>query len=327
MSDFFSPVDSPDDTVAARVTAALNASARGRSLGRLADVAAWVAACQGTQQPQPFHRAHAIVVAGNHGVAGRGVSAHTTDAGVEQAAELAAGGGPASVAARAANCTVRLVDDWLAAPTGSIDVEDAMDAETFARALELGRNLADQEVDAGTDLVVTGDVGIGNTTVAAALFGTFTATEPVVAVGRGSGINDGAWKTKTAAIRDAMFRVRDFRDDVPRVLTAISGPDLVTLVGLIAQSAVRRTPVLLDGPYTAVAAYAAERLAPGTRRWLAAAQSSAEPAHRVCLDALGLTPLVDLGMATGQATGALLALPLINAAAEMAADEIAALQR
>lgn len=316
----FDAVDFPDEAAAARVLESVTGSPRGRSLGRLGAVAAWVAACQGTDRPAPFTRARAVIVAGNHGVAERGVSAFTPEATAVMVDELRAGGSPSHAAARAADCTLRLVDDFAERPCGAIDIEDAMDADTFDRAVSLGAQIADQEVDAGTDLIVPGDVGVANTTVAAAVFGALTHTEPAVAIGRGSGINDEVWKVKVAAVRDAMFRARGFSDDVPRVLRAISAPDFVTLVALIAQSAVRRTPVLIDGAYVALAAYVAERLAPGTRHWLLAAQLSPEPCHAGCVQALDLTPILALDMSTGQATGALLALPLVNAAAELAAD-------
>ncbi|MEX3504472.1 nicotinate-nucleotide--dimethylbenzimidazole phosphoribosyltransferase [Corynebacterium sp. LK2510] len=322
MAELFAPVDLPDAALRAQVESVLSGSARGRSFGRLGHLGAWIAACQGSLRPAPFDRPRAIVVAGNHGIAARGISAFTPEATTVHVREIAAGGGPVNVAARAANCSVRLIDDWLDSPTGAIDVTDAMSAAEFDSALQRGRDIADQEVDAGTDLLIPGDIGVGNTTVAATVFGVFTRTEPVVAVGRGSGINDEVWKVKVAAVRDAMFRVRDFREDVPRVLAAISSPDFVALVGLIAQAAVRRTPALLDGAYATLAAYVAERLAPGTRGWLYAAQLGAEPAHAVCLTALDLTPLLALDVSTGQGTGGLLALPLLNAAAEMVGDEI-----
>lgn len=318
----FAAVDYPDEASAARVREALSESVRGRSLGRLADVAAWVASCQPAPIPGPFDRARAIIVAGNHAVAERGISAFMPEATAVQVDELRAGGGPAHTAARLANCTLRLVDDFADAPHGAIDIEDAMTQEEFERALSLGIDIVNQEVDAGTDLIVPGDLGVGNTAVAAAVFGALTRTEPVAAVGRGSGINDEVWKVKVAAVRDAMFRVRTFADDAPRVLRTISAPDFVVLTSIIAQAAVRRTPVLVDGAYVAVAAYVAEKLAPGTKRWLIAGQLSPEPAHAACVQALDLTPLLALDLSTGQGIGALLALPLINAAAELAGEEL-----
>lgn len=319
----FPPVDSPEESRRLAVIQALDSEVAGRTLGRMGAIGAWVAGVQGEALPQPFTRARAVVVAGSHGVAARGISAWTADATHRQAKEIAAGGGPVHAAARLSGASIRLIDDFLATPTGSIDVEPAMMPEACAAALRLGAQIADQEIDAGTDLTVPGDLGVGNTTVAAALYGTFTRTEPVLAVGRGSGVNDHVWKVKTAAVRDAMFRVRGYRDDIERVLAEISGPDFACLVGLIAQSAARRTPVLIDGAYVTVAAYVAERLAPGTKRWLIAGQLSPEPCHLALVQALELTPVLALDMTTGQGVGALAALPTINLAAELVADQLA----
>ncbi|STC68464.1 nicotinate-nucleotide--dimethylbenzimidazole phosphoribosyltransferase [Corynebacterium pilosum] len=328
----FDAVTSPNEAIRSQVSAAVASTPRGASFGRLRDAAAWIAACQGNDSPSPFEQARTIVVAGDHGIAARGISAYPQEASVAQAEEIQAGGGPVHTMARAAGAAVRLVDvsldrdawgeERVARSSGAIDVEDAMTSEQFQRAIEIGQRLADQEIDAGADVIIPADLGVGNTTVAAAVFGALTRTEPVVAVGPGSGINDEAWKTKVAVIRDAMFRVRTFRDDLPAVLTAISAPCFVTLVGLIAQAAVRRTPVLIDGAYPAVAAYVAERMAPGTKDWLIAGQLSPEPCHLISLQALDLTPLIALDMSTGQGAGALAALPLLNSAAQLISDEL-----
>lgn len=273
--------------------------------------------------PRPFSRARAIIVAGNHGIAERGLSAWTADAGAAQANELRAGGGPGQSAARVAGASVRLIGDYLDAPTGAIDVESAVSSEVWEAALAAGAEVADNEIDAGADLIVAGDIGVGNTTVAAAVYGTLTRTEPVKAIGRGSGINDKVWKIKSAAVRDAMFRVRNFRDDTPRVCAELTGPDFAFLVGLIAQSAARRTPVLVGEVYPTMAAYVAERLAPGTKEWLIAGQATSEPAHTGCLEALNLKPVMALDMKTGQGAGALAALPQLNLAAELAGEVLA----
>lgn len=273
--------------------------------------------------PKPFSRARAIIVAGNHGIAERGLSAWTADAGAAQANELRAGGGPGQSAARVAGASVRLIGDYLDAPTGAIDVESAVSSEVWEAALAAGAEVADNEIDAGADLIVAGDIGVGNTTVAAAVYGTLTRTEPVKAIGRGSGINDKVWKIKSAAVRDAMFRVRNFRDDTPRVCAELTGPDFAFLVGLIAQSAARRTPVLVGEVYPTMAAYVAERLAPGTKEWLIAGQATSEPAHTGCLEALNLKPVMALDMKTGQGAGALAALPQLNLAAELAGEVLA----
>lgn len=316
----FPPVQAPAESTARRIEDELAGTAGGRSLGRLGRIGAWIAAAQGRDVPAAFARARAVIVVGEHGIAQRGVSVWKPEATRAQAEQIAAGAGAVHAAARLANASVRLVDDFLDQPSGCIDVEPAMTPEQFEAAFLLGTQIADSEVDAGADILIPGDLGVGNSTVAAALYGTFTVTEPVSAIGRGSGISDDVWKTKVAVIRDAMFRVRKRRADTTHVLTEISGPDFACLVGMIAQAAVRKTPMLIDGAYVAQAAYVAERLAPGTKRWCVAGQLSPEPSHIGCLQALDLTPILALDMTTGQAAGALAALPQLNLAAELVRD-------
>lgn len=319
----FQPVEAPKQSHARAVADALAGSVSGLALGRLASLAAWIASVQGKDVPGPFVRPRAVVVAGNHGVAARGLSAWAADAGATQAEELRAGGGPAHAAARLAGASLRFVDDYLDTPTGAIDVEPAISPEVWEASLAAGAEVADSEIDSGADLIIPGDIGVGNTTVVAAVYGTFTRTEPVKAIGRGSGINDKVWKVKAAAVRDAMFRVRGFRDDTERVCAELTGPDFAFLVGLIARAAARRTPVFIGEAYPATAAYVAERLAPGVKAWLIAGQVTAEPAHVGWLEALDLKPVLALDMKTGQGAGALAALPQLNLAAELAGAVLA----
>ena len=138
--------------------------------------------------------------------------------------------------------------------SGCIDVEDAMSEAEAEESLALGRRIADEEVDGGAELLVVGDMGIGNTTVAATVIAALSGAEPVVVVGRGTGIDDGGWMTKTAVIRDALRRLRRAMAadgggpaTPTRALQIVGGPDLAAMAGFLAQAAVRRTPVLLDG--------------------------------------------------------------------------------
>lgn len=325
----FDAVPLPDKTVEARVRAAMTDNPRGMSFGRLASVGAWFAGRQGEAPPRPVASPRVVVFAGDHGIAQRGVSAFTPDASALQADEIAAGAAPVNTLARAAGASVELVRVSVDAPgslisrgSGAIDIEDAMTDEVFTAAAELGKRIADTAVDAGCDMAVAGDIGVGNTAVASAVVGTLTFTEPVVAVGRGSGINDETWKIKVAAVRDAMFRARDVHDDVAEVMRRISSPDFVALTAFIAQCAVRRTPVLIDGAFPSAAAYSAERLAPGVKEWLIASQLTPEPSHKVCLHALDLTPVAALDMTTGQGAGGAAVLPLIAAAVELVGEEM-----
>ncbi|GAB3081392.1 nicotinate-nucleotide--dimethylbenzimidazole phosphoribosyltransferase [Corynebacterium aquatimens] len=329
----FPPVPAPDVTAEARLKESLVSNPRAMSYGRLAQVAAWLAGCQGTHIPQRLARPRTIVFAGDHGIASRGVSAFTPEASVLQAEEMEAGSAPVNTAARIAGSSVRLVDvslnrepedtqDKISLATRPFDVDNAMDDADFLRAAQLGVRIADQEIDSGADFFIIGDLGVGNTTVAAAVMATFAYTEPVKIVGRGSGINDEVWKVKVAAVRDAMFRVRDVRNDLEAVLTAISSPDFVAAAAFMAQAAVRSTPMLIDGAFTAVAAYIAERLAPGAKQWMMAGQLSPEPCHAIAVQALDLTPLAALDITTGQGVGALTVFPAITATIDLIADEM-----
>jgi nicotinate-nucleotide--dimethylbenzimidazole phosphoribosyltransferase len=174
--------------------------------------------------------------------------------------------------------------------------------------------VADEEVDGGADLLIAGDMGIGNTTPATTLIAALTDAEPVAVVGRGTGVDDAGWARKTAAIRDALFRARPSMTDPVALLRVCGGADLAAMAGFLAQTAARRTPVLLDGVVVSAAALTADRMAPGARLWWQAGHRSTEPAHALAMQRLGLEPIVDLGMRLGEGTGATVALAVLRAA-------------
>lgn len=299
------------------------------SLGKLEEIGIWLSACQSVVPPKPIERARVVVFAGDHGVAKSGVSAFPQEVSLQMAENIRHGGAAINVLAESAGASVRLADisldhdawgdERVSRSCGAIDIEDAMTEEEVIRAINIGKMIADQEVDSGADLLIAGDLGIGNTTPTAALIGVATRTEPVAVVGRGTGIDDEAWKRKVAVVRDAMFRVRTFRDDPIRVLQAISSPDLAAMAGFLAQAAIRRTPVLLDGAVVTSAALWANRLAPGARNWWMAGHKSVEPSHGIALQALELTPLLEYNMRLGEGSGAAAALPMVKAAANIMA--------
>lgn len=299
------------------------------SLGRLEDLSVWVASCQGACPPRPVERARVVVFAGDHGVAAAGVSAYPADVTAQMVANFDAGGGAINVLAEVAGATVRVVDiavdtDEPHSPSigahkvrrgsGNIAVEDALSPDELTAALEAGRRIADDEVDSGADLLIAGDMGIGNTTPATTLIAALTDTEPVVVVGRGTGVDDAGWARKTAAVRDALYRSRRSVSDPVALLRICGGADLAAMAGFCAQAAARRTPLLLDGLVVTAAALVAERLAPGARQWWQAGHLSTEPAHAVALNRLGLEPIVDMGMHLGEGTGAAIALSVVRAA-------------
>lgn len=303
------------------------------SLGRLEELGAWVAACQHANPPRAFQRPRVVVFAGDHGVAAKGVSAYPAEVTARMVTAFADGVAAVNVLASAAGATVRVVDIAVDADTGepvsrhkvrrgsgAIDVEDALSQEETTAAVAAGRAVADEEVDGGADLLVAGDMGIGNTTPAAVIVAAFTGTEPVAVVGRGSGIDDNGWMRKVTVIRDALRRARPVMPDPLGMLRTVGGADFAAMAGFLAQAAVRRTPVVLDGLAVGAAAMIAEEFAPGAREWWAAGHRSAEPAHKYVLDHLGLTPLLELDMRLGEGTGALAALPLVQAAARLLAE-------
>jgi nicotinate-nucleotide--dimethylbenzimidazole phosphoribosyltransferase len=299
------------------------------ALGRLEDLSIWVAACQGACPPHQFLRPRVVVFAGDHGVTAAGVSAFPSEVTAQMVANFAAGGAAINVLAELAGATVRVVDvavdtdEPLSPPigahkvrrgSGNIAVEDALSADEVAAAIAAGRAIADEEVDAGADLLIAGDMGIGNTTAATTLVAAITASEPVAVVGRGTGVDDAGWARKTAAIRDALYRASAVTSDPVGLLQVCGGADLAAMAGFLVQAAVRRTPVLLDGVVVTAAALVANRLAPDARSWWQAGHRSTEPAHAVALQHLQLEPIVDLGMRLGEGSGAAVALPILRAA-------------
>ncbi|WP_084513086.1 nicotinate-nucleotide--dimethylbenzimidazole phosphoribosyltransferase [Nocardia mikamii] len=324
----FGPVAAPDARVRGEAEQRqLQLTKPAGALGRLETLGNWVAACQGECPPHQFRRARVVVFAGDHGVARYGVSAYPSEVTAQMVANFLAGGAAVNALARLAEATVRVVDIAVDADTdpsvsthkirrssGAIDREDALtEAELYA-ALAAGRAIADEEIDSGADLLIAGDMGIGNTTPATVLIATLTDTEPVVAIGRGTGVDDAGWMRKASAIRDAMWRARPHRQDPFALLRIAGGADFAATAGYLAQAAARRTPVILDGVVVTAAALIAEMLAPGAKRWWVAGHRSTEPAHPLALAKLDLEPLVELNMRLGEGSGAVSALPLLRAA-------------
>ncbi|MBC3993506.1 nicotinate-nucleotide--dimethylbenzimidazole phosphoribosyltransferase, partial [Streptomyces sp. AC563] len=205
--------------------------------------------------------------------------------------------------------------------SGRIDVEDALSAEEVEQAFRAGMAIADEEADSGTDLVVLGDLSVGGTTAASTLVAALCGTDASVVTGRGGfGIDDLAWMRKCAAIRDALRRARPVLGDQLELLRTSGGADLAAITGFLLQSAVRHTPVILDGVVSAACALVAQRVAFRAPDWWLAGHASGEPAQAKALDRTALNPLLDHGVSVGEGTGALLALPMVQAAAALAAE-------
>ncbi|MGJ7440452.1 nicotinate-nucleotide--dimethylbenzimidazole phosphoribosyltransferase [Aquipuribacter sp. MA13-6] len=329
----------PDAAAAAAAAARLGSLATPPgALGRVGDLAVWWAGVRGLALPPPPQQVHLHVVAGDHGVAVRGVSAFPASVTPLMVGAFLDGGAAATVLARRHGVRVRTHDlavdvDWPAGTdpallahkvrrsSGPIDTEDALGPGELDAALAAGRAIADESVDAGADLLVVGDMGIGNTTPAAALVAALLHLPAAAATGRGTGVDDDALRRKTDVVAAAVARATEQHGEDPRALLgALGGADLACMTGIHLQAAARRTPVLLDGVVVTAAALVAERMAPGSAAWFAAGHRSSEPAHAPALAALGLAPLLDLGMRLGEGSGALVALPLLGAAASLLAE-------
>ena len=330
----FPPVHPPSHTVADEARARqLTLTKPAGSLGRLEELATWISSCQDACPPRPLEQVRVVVFAGDHGIAEHGVSAYPQAVTLQMAGNIVTGGAAVSVLARQAGAGVRVADLAMSAEvpgglddhkirrsSGAIDREDALSEDEVRAAVAAGRRIADEEIDAGADLLIAGDLGIGNTTPATVLACLVTGREPVELVGRGTGIDDEGWMRKTSAIRDAMYRAsKDLRDPVA-MLRKVAGADIAGMAGFLAQAALRRTPCILDGSVVTSAALMAEALAPGSRQWWVAGHRSAEPAHTAALTYLSLEPILEHSMRLGEGSGAVAALPVVHNAIAILAE-------
>jgi nicotinate-nucleotide--dimethylbenzimidazole phosphoribosyltransferase len=329
----------PDAAAAAQARTRLEALATPPgALGRLGEAAVWWAGVRGTALPPAPRQVHLHVVAGDHGVTARGVSAYPAAVTPLMVRAFLDGGAAATVLARHLGVSVRTHDlavdvDWpggtdpqlyahkVRRGSGSIDTEDALSPAETEAALAAGAAIADDSVDAGADLLVVGDMGIGNTTPSAALVAALLGLDASVVTGRGTGVDDEGLARKTAVVQQALIRAgeRHGRDPV-RLLGALGGADLAAMTGICLQAARRRDDNAVQQHRGTAAALVAEHVAPGTAAWFAAGHRSSEPAHGPALARLGLVPLVDLGMRLGEGSGALVALPLLSSAAVLLAE-------
>jgi len=300
------------------------------ALGRLEELAAWLAACQQTCPPRPLERVRAVIFAGDHGVAHDGVSAYPREVTPVMVRALVAGLAGANCLARQHDVALRVLDlgvdddlDDLPAevsayhlgPSQPIDKTDALTAADTRAALRAGEVIAEGEIAAGADLLIIGDMGIGNTTPAAALVAATFGLPADQVTGRGTGVDDDRLRHKTAVIGAALERIGQRAEDPLQRLAGLGSADIAAGVGFLRTAARSGVPMLLDGVVSVAEACVAEDLEPGVVAWCAAGHRSTEPAQQVALEKLGLEPILDLGMRLGEGTGALTALPVLRSAA------------
>jgi nicotinate-nucleotide--dimethylbenzimidazole phosphoribosyltransferase len=330
----------PSAGVAAEARARIAALAKPLgALGRLEDLAVWWASCTGTCPAPPPANVRAVVLAGDHGVTAGGsgrVSAYPRAVTAAMVSAFVAGVAGVSALARQHDVSVRVLDlgvdaDLTGLPaevtahkvrrsSGAIDREDALTRDETERALQAGAQIATEEISAGADLLIVGDMGIGNTTPAAALIAATWGVPAGEVTGRGSGIDDAALQAKSALIQAALDRAGDRVTDPVQRLTALGSADLAAGVGFLVAAARAGVPVLLDGVVSLAEAAVAEDLAPGCVAWWAAGHRSTEPAQQLATDKLGLVPLLDLGLRLGEGSGAVAAVPLVRSAALLLAE-------
>jgi len=305
------------------------------SLGALEDLSVRLAGLAGACPPPLPDPAAIAVFAGDHGVHAQGVTPWPQEVTAQMVANFVAGGAVINAFARQVGASLMVVDVGVAIPlhggdalldanirrgTRDLAVEAAMTVEEARAALEVGISVAGALVDGGAKCLITGDMGIANTTASAALIAVFTETEPAAVTGRGTGIDDPTLERKVDVIRRALALHTPDPSDPLEVLARVGGLEHAALAGFMLGGAAERVPVLLDGVIACSAALAAMAFAPQVTGFLIAGHLSTEPGARRALDALGLEPLIDLGLRLGEGSGAVLALPVVATAARVLRD-------
>ncbi len=301
------------------------------SLGRLEALSIQIAGITGT--PRPCLRAPAVVVmAADHGIARQKVSAYPAEVTSQMVLNFLAGGAAINVLARHVGARVVTVDmgvavdmpphpglriHKLAPGTADFTHEPAMSRTTAQLALETGIAVASDLIDAGVDVIATGDMGIGNTSASSAIVAAITGRTVAEVTGRGTGVDDAGLERKIALIAQALARHRPDSTDGLDVLAKVGGFEIGGLAGVMLGAAARRVPVVVDGFISGAAALIACTLAPSLQPYLIAAHRSVERGHQAVFAHLDLEPLFDLGMRLGEGTGAVLGISLCQAACKI----------
>ncbi|MEK8211869.1 nicotinate-nucleotide--dimethylbenzimidazole phosphoribosyltransferase [Paenibacillus sp. FSL L8-0463] len=296
------------------------------SLGRLEALAVRLAGISGVEQPS-YGKRTVVVMAADHGVCSEGVSAFPQEVTVQMAHNFLSGGAAVNVLARQGGAEVKLVDIGIGGDLSHPELIDrkvrrgtcnmaqgpAMSREEALRAILAGVNVAEEAVKSGTEILITGEMGIGNTTASAAVLCALEGIPAETAVGRGTGIDDERLRHKIAVVERALQINAPDPDDAIDVLAKVGGLEIAGLAGLILGAAAARVPVVLDGFISGAAALAAKALAPESIHYMIASHVSGEQGHKLMLERLGLEALLDLGLRLGEGTGGALCLHLIEA--------------
>jgi nicotinate-nucleotide--dimethylbenzimidazole phosphoribosyltransferase len=305
------------------------------ALGRLEDIACWFAARQRREIPVALVPAIAVF-AGDHGVTQEGVSAFPSVVTGEMVRNFARGGAAINVLARNIGARLTVVDAGVASPigdvagivhgnvrrgSGNLTREPAMTRDEAQRAIELGRTQARADIAAGANLLIAGEMGIGNTTSSACLICALSGADAEAVVGSGTGIDDAGRMRKIDAVRRGLARAsaKNCADGID-YLAELGGLEIAAMAGYYLEAAASGVPALLDGFISTAAALAARQIDPGVTDWLLASHLSFENGHRIALEKLALSPLIDLQMRLGEGSGAAVAVPLLQAALRLHAE-------
>lgn len=282
------------------------------SLGRLEEIAAWLAAWQG-RAPPAVNRPLVAVFAGNHGVAGRGVSAYPPAVTQQMVENFAAGGAAINQICLTFDLALKVYDLALDVPTGDITVDAALDERECAATMAFGmESTAD-----GIDLLCIGEMGIANTTVAAALLAALFGGNGADWVGPGTGVDDPGLARKRSAVDAALATHAGRLGDPLEALRRVGGRELAAMTGAILAARMNRIPVIVDGFVATAAAAVLYAMNPSALDHCLFGHVSAEPGHRRALARMEKAPLLDLGMRLGEGTGAALAAGIVRAAANL----------
>lgn len=305
------------------------------SLGRLEELAIQLAGIVGTERPRLAQKAIVVMVA-DHGVTAEGVSAYPAEVTPQMVANFLMGGAAINALAGGVGARVTVVDLGVRGtiperPGGATDPAflrhplgpgtanaargPAMTRETARQGLAVGLSVAELEVERGLDLLGIGEMGIGNTTAASAIVAALTGLPPERTTGHGTGVIGATYERKIAVVGQMLATNHPDPAEPLDVLAKVGGFEIAGLVGLLLGAAAARVPIVLDGFITGAAALVAVRLCPALQPYLIAAHRSVEPGHTAVLDALGLTPLLDLGLRLGEGSGAALAFGIVDGAA------------
>lgn len=279
------------------------------SLGRLEEIAAWVAGWQGKARPSVM-RPLVCVFAGNHGVVRHGVSPYPQSVTRQMLENFAAGGAAINQICATYELGFKVFDLALDLPTGDIATEAAFDEKACVATMAFGM----EAIAGGTDLLCLGEMGIGNTTIAAAIYAALYGGPATHWVGRGTGLDDAGLARKAAVVEQALATHAGHLRDPLEVLRRLGGREVAAIAGAILAARLERIPVILDGYVVTAAAAILQAIDPRSIAHCLAGHRSAEGAHGEVLERLGLTPVLDLGMRLGEATGAALAAGIVKAA-------------